>query len=102
MLRIIIAKTFNQKLKGLMGKRNINYGMLFPKVSSIHTFFMKDEIDVIGLNDNLQVMEIYKNIKPNKIIILHKSQNVLELPANYSKNIKLGDIISKKHFNIDE
>ena len=45
---------------------------------------------------------LLEKYKPNKIIILHKSQNVLELPANYSKNIKLGDIISKKHFNIDE
>ena len=54
-MKIITAKTYMQKLTGLMGKKNINYGMFFPNVSSIHTFFMKESIDVIGLNNKMIV-----------------------------------------------
>jgi uncharacterized protein len=95
MLRIITANTFNKKLKGLIGQKSINYGMFFPNVKSIHTFLMKEPIDIIGLNQNNQVVEIYPNVKPNRIIFLHNSKHTLELPNNYSKNIHLGDIINK-------
>ena len=34
---IIVANTFYKRLVGLIGEKNINYGMLFPKCNSIHT-----------------------------------------------------------------
>ena len=89
-MKIIIANTFNKKLKGLMGQKNINYGMFFPNVNSIHTFFMKEPIDIIGLNKDMIITEIYPNIKPNNIIILNKSAHTLELPNNYSKYYNIG------------
>ena len=93
-MEIIIAKTFNQKLKGLMGQNNINYGMFFPNVNSIHTFFMRETIDVIGLNKNMIITEIHPNIKPNHILLLNKSHHTLELPNNYSKNYKIGQKVN--------
>lgn len=84
-MKIITAKTYMQKLTGLMGKKNINYGMFFPGVSSIHTFFMKESIDVIGLNDAMIVTSIYENVKPNKILILKNANHTLELPKGESK-----------------
>ena len=92
-MKIVIAKTFKQKLMGLMGKTNINYGMFFPHVNAIHTFFMKDTIDVIGLNNNMVVMEIHPNIKPNHILLLNHSIHTLELPKNSSHKYKIGQKI---------
>ena len=89
-MKIIVANTLNAKIKGLMGKTNINYGMFFPNVNSIHTFFMKESIDVIGLDQNMIIKEIYPNVRPNKILILNKSNHTLELPLNKSNNYKLG------------
>ena len=40
---IKIANNFYTRLKGLMGKKNINYGLLIPKCNSIYTYFMKLE-----------------------------------------------------------
>ena len=93
-MKIIIAKTFKQKLFGLMGKKNINYGMLFPFVNSIHTFFMKESIDVIGLNQNYIITEIHPNIKPNHTLFLTKATHTLELPDNLSKQYKIGQKIN--------
>ncbi len=89
-MKIITAKTYMQKLTGLMGKKNINYGMFFPGVSSIHTFFMKESIDVIGLNDAMIVTSIYGNVKPNKILILKNANHTLELPKGESKRYHIG------------
>ena len=89
-MKIITAKTYMQKLTGLMGKKNINYGMFFPGVSSIHTFFMKESIDVIGLNDAMLVTSIYENVKPNKILILKNANHTLELPKGESKHYHIG------------
>lgn len=89
-MKIITAKTYIQKLTGLMGKKNINYGMFFPGVSSIHTFFMKESIDVIGLNDAMIVTSIYENVKPNKILILKNANHTLELPKGESKRYHIG------------
>lgn len=89
-MKIITAKTYMQKLTGLMGKKNINYGMFFPGVSSIHTFFMKESIDVIGLNDAMIVTSIYENVKPNKILILKNANHTLELSKGESKHYHIG------------
>lgn len=89
-MKIITAKTYTQKLTGLMGKKNINYGMFFPNVSSIHTFFMKESIDVIGLNNKMIVTSIYENVKPNKILILKNAKHTLELPKGKSKHYHIG------------
>lgn len=89
-MKIITAKTYMQKLTGLMGKKNINYGMFFPNVSSIHTFFMKESIDVIGLNNKMIVTSIYENVKPNRILILKDAKHTLELPKGKSKHYHIG------------
>lgn len=89
-MKIITAKTYMQKLTGLMGKKNINYGMFFPNVSSIHTFFMQESIDVIGLNNKMIVTSIYENVKPNKILILKDAKHTLELPKGKSKHYHIG------------
>lgn len=91
MIRIKKATTFKEKLIGLMGEKHINYGIFFYNTRSIHTFFMKDEIDVIGINNKMQVTEIFPYVRPNHILLLRKSKHTLELPKGYSKNYKIGN-----------
>ena len=93
---IIIAKSFFQRLSGLMSKTNIDYGMLFKKCNSIHTFFMKEDIDIIGLNEKNKVIYKYERLSKNKIIKVKKkliNTSILELPGGSSKSISIGDII---------
>ena len=89
------AKNFKDKLIGLMFKKNINYGILFYNCKSIHTFFMKENIDVILLDKNNKILKINRDIKPNRILIFKtkKRTNILELPSNSSKSFKINQII---------
>ena len=93
---IVLANNFYKRLTGLIGKTNIDYGMLFPKCNSIHSYFMKENIDVIGLDENNEVIYKYENLPKNKVIKINnerKKTNILELPANSSKKIKIGTIL---------
>ncbi|HIQ94200.1 TPA: DUF192 domain-containing protein [Candidatus Ventrenecus stercoripullorum] len=90
------ATNFTTRLVGLIGKKDINYGILFPKCNAIHTFFMKQEIDVVGINEENQVIYIYRNVPKNKIVRIKdnaKKTSILELPKNASKSFVIGSII---------
>ena len=85
------AFTFYKSLMGFMFKKNISYALIF-KTSSIHTFFMKESIDVIQTDKNYNVIRIFKNLKKNKIILPKRNiYYTIELPKNTIKNIKKGD-----------
>lgn len=93
-IKIVEAVSFQERLYGLIGKTNINFGMLFPKCNSIHTFFMKENIDVIGINEKNEIVFLERNVSKNKIIKIHlplKKTSILELPKNYSQNLHIGD-----------
>lgn len=76
--------SFYSRLRGFMGYKNINKALLFEKCNSIHTFFMKQNIDVILCNKENKILYYYKNIKKNKIILPKKNvYKVFETPANY-------------------
>ena len=93
---IITAKSFYKRLTGLIGQKNIDYGILFPKCNSIHTFFMKENIDVLGLDENNEVIYKYENLPKNKVIKINsdtKKTSILEMPAKSTQKIKIGTII---------
>lgn len=86
-----IANTFKKRLFGLMGKRNIKKGIFFPKTKSIHTFFMKEDIDIIMVDKNNQVIYYQKGLTKNKILIKKKAYHTIELPNHSLTNININD-----------
>ena len=88
------ANSFAKRLFGLMGKKNIKKGLFFPKTKSIHTFFMKESIDVIMIDKNNKIVYFEKKLKKNRIRIKKEAYHTIELPVNSIKDIKLGDTIS--------
>lgn len=74
---------FLNRFIGLMGKKEINYGLLFPKCNSIHTMFMKINIDVYLCDKNYKILHIYKNLPKNKFILPKKRiYYTYEFPTN--------------------
>ena len=79
-----------------MGKTNIDYGLLLPNCNSIHTYFMKENIDIIGLDENNEVIYKYENLDKNRIIKVNypiKKTSILEMPAGSTKKVKIGSIL---------
>lgn len=82
---LIYGNNFIIRLKGLMFKRNIKQGIYFPNCNSIHTFFMKENIDVLLLDSNNKILYSYKDLSKNKILIKKNVKNIIELPKNSIK-----------------
>ena len=89
---IIHANSFFKRFKGLMGKNDFDEAMLFSnlKDSSVHSHFMRFEIDVYFLDENKIVFE-KTTLKPWKF---HKPKKqavyILETKKNKLK-LKIGD-----------
>ena len=95
-LEIKMCTNFFNRFIGFMFKKNINYGLCFPKCNSIHTFFMKERIDVIMTDKNYNILHTFKNVKPNKIILPKKNvYYTFELPIN-NFNFKVNEKIKVK------
>ena len=78
------CKSFFTRLKGFMFKKNIDNALLFNKCNSIHTFFMKENIDVIMCDKDNNILYYYKDLGKNKVILPKKNvRKVFETPSNY-------------------
>lgn len=91
-IKIKYANNFFKRLKGLMGKKEIDFALVFTnlKDSSIHTHFMRTEIDVYFLDENKIVFE-KTSLKPWKFHRPKKqAKYILETKKDELK-IKIGD-----------
>lgn len=93
-IKITCANTFFKRFIGLMLKKDFNGAMLFTnlKDSSIHTHFMRFNIDAYFLDENKIVYEKatlkpWKFYKPSK-----KAKYILETKKDKIK-IKIGDCL---------
>ena len=71
-IEIYECKTFYSRLKGFMFSKVIDKALLFNKCNSIHTFFMKKNIDVIMCDKNNTILYYYYDLGKNKIILPKK------------------------------
>ena len=96
-IKITYANSFYKRFKGLMLKKDFSDGLLFTnlKDSSIHTLFMRFEIDVYFLDENLLIFEKttlkpWKFYKPKKQAkyILETKKALLKLSINNKLKFK--------------
>lgn len=93
---VVIADRFFSRLKGLMGKNTIEdeEGLLIRPCNSIHTFFMKFNLDIAFIDNNFMVLEIYRDLAPNKLSkIYKKSKFVIESKTGSLNKLKKGEQI---------
>lgn len=83
-INLIECKSFYTRFKGFMLETNIDKALLFNKCNSVHTFFMKKNIDIIMCDKDNIIKYIYKDVHKNNIIWPKKNvTKVYELPVNY-------------------
>jgi uncharacterized membrane protein (UPF0127 family) len=65
-VRAEVARTFLQRLRGLIGRRSLPHGegMLILKCNAIHTFFMSFPIDATFLDRSDCVVKTVRDIRP--------------------------------------
>lgn len=82
------AKSFKNRLFGLLLKSNPGT-LIFKTRFGIHTFFLREPIDILILDSNKKVIKLKKDLKPNKFFFWNpKFQIVIELPCKTIINTK--------------
>lgn len=91
-VKIINANSFFKRFKGLMLKKDIDFVMLFSnlKDSSIHTHFMRFDIDVYFLDKNKIIFE-KATLKPWKFYKPKKQASYILEVKKDSLKLKIGD-----------
>lgn len=98
-IEIVDCKTFFSRFRGNMLKKNIKKALLFKHCNSIHTFFMRENIDVIMCDKDYKILYFYHNLGKNKILLPKKNvYATIELPVNYYA-LKIGERIVIKDEN---
>lgn len=91
------AQSIIDKIFGLLRKSNPR-SLLFKTRFGIHTFFLKEPIDVLVLNKNWLVAKT-ATVKPNRILIYNPTHEiVIELPNQsiLKSNTEIGDKLQLK------
>lgn len=94
--------SYRSRLMGMMfQKKPFNYGLYFPNCRSLHTFFMRQAIDIILSDARNHIVGIYYNVKPWHIVRNQLATHSYEFSRGILKNIEIGDTITliKKHSN---
>ena len=92
-----VARNFFSRSIGLISKKILsdNEALIIKPCCSIHTLFMKFDIDVLFVNNKNEIIALYERVKPWRILPIHwNSSYVIELaPGSISnKNIKKDDL----------
>ena len=96
--RIEIADTSLSRFLGLIPKRGLNAGEgLWIKPSSgVHMFWMRFAIDVVGLDRQMRVVRLWRNLRPWRMTsVSMQMHSALELPVGQidAGEVQLGDVL---------
>jgi uncharacterized membrane protein (UPF0127 family) len=88
---IPVARSFQDRLFGLMGKRDDLF-LFIPRCRSIHTWFMRSAIDVVFVDEAGVVVSVARRVAPWRMVFgPGNAEAVLELPPDHARALKAGD-----------
>lgn len=96
--KIAVADNSFSRFLGLMGRRSIEpgSGMWITPSSGVHTFWMRMRIDVVALDSEMRVINVWHAVRPWRLCgVSLKTRSILELPAGHiqSCGIERGDVM---------
>lgn len=85
--RCQVADTTRSRLRGLLGRAGLEpgEGVLLRPTGSIHTWFMRFEIDAVFLDRDLRVVRVVSRLRPWRVAAGRRAHAVLELPAGEAR-----------------
>ncbi|MBK5241515.1 DUF192 domain-containing protein [Clostridium sp.] len=91
-LDVLIADSFTKRLFGYMFRKTPHHNaILLNPCNSIHTFFMKFNIDVLFLDEHMQVIKKMENLRSGQVVTkVIGARAVLESRVGLFSNIEEG------------
>ena len=88
---VLKTSSIAERMRGLLWHTQLNdgEGLLIQPCSSIHTFGMHYEIDVIFLSKELTIKKIFSHVKPYRFVMSFGAAMVLEIVADSAAKLGL-------------
>jgi uncharacterized membrane protein (UPF0127 family) len=84
-----VAERRRERMRGLIGGRAL-CALLLPRTRSVHTFGMREPIDVVLLDEDLRIVEIV-HLPPHRVLLPRaRVRHVLEVPRS---PFRTGDLV---------
>ena len=79
-----VADNFFFRLAGLMFRRGLvkEQALIFYRTNSIHTCFMRFDLDVLFVSRDLRVVRLIKRLKPWRMVFCRSAYAVIEFSAD--------------------
>lgn len=95
--RCIWATRAGERLKGLIGRSALSRGeaMILSPGRQVHTFGMRDAIDVLFCTREWEVVHVARAMAPRRVSrLLWRAIFVVELPAGAAALVSPGDLLA--------
>ena len=93
-----LARSLWARNQGLLGRARLDDGdaLYLPGCGSIHTFFMRFNIDIVFLDGKKRVVRIEEGVPPWRFLFAPLGRDVLELSRGRARRcgLKVGDRIT--------
>lgn len=88
---LTIADRPRTRMRGLLGRDSLNEGegMLLRPAGSVHTAFMRFEIDVVYLDRRHRVIGVVHELRPWRMSGRRGARAVVELPAGEARRRRI-------------
>jgi uncharacterized membrane protein (UPF0127 family) len=90
--RLLVARTFCQRLRGLAGLRSMppGHALLIPRCSSVHTAWMRFPIDVAFLDAGGRVVALTESLPAWRMARHRGADAVVETHAGAARGLGFG------------
>lgn len=96
LLKVKTLSTFSQRLKGIKA-RPVAGPIYFPRCKSVHTFGVKQPLDLIWVNRKLKVIRVDASVQRHRICFCRQAWGVIERYTNdRASALKIGDVVRLK------
>jgi uncharacterized membrane protein (UPF0127 family) len=94
-ITVFIADSYFKRLFGYMFRKMPHHdAIMLTPCNSIHTFFMKFNIDVLFLDEHMEVIKKIENLRAGQVITkVISAKMVLEAKHGLFNNIEEGNIL---------
>lgn len=87
------ARSPLSRLRGLAGRKPDDTVMVFPRCRDVHTLTMRYRVDVLFLNREHRVIEVYRSVPPKSRLRCPQAMAVVERFARFEPWFNVGDVL---------
>jgi len=87
--------SFISRFRGYMARNleDVEEGLWFPDCTTLHTFFMRFNLDIYFLDGDHKIVAVNSNVTSGRFVSKWGADSALEIPAGSRPLVKVGETL---------